>query len=61
MESLVVSFEIREGDNWIDPDGIAWTVAFVDGDTAHFSRKAVTEETAKTVARKWRKAGESDG
>ncbi len=56
---LTVSFEIIEGQVWIDPDEVSWYVRHIDGDTVHLDRTVVTEIKAMELVRKWRQVAKS--
>ena len=56
-EPLTVTFEIKVGDVWIDPEDVSWRVVSTAGGRVYFKREVATDEDSLMVARKWRKMG----
>lgn len=55
---LTVSFDIKAGEVWVDPEGVSWYVKFTAGNEVHLERTLTHAITARNLVRKWRKMGD---
>lgn len=54
----IVSFEVRPGQVWIDPDGTSWYVTMIDGVDVHLERTVVDRRSLRDLVRKSRQPNE---
>lgn len=59
-EPLTVSFDIKVGEVWVDPDGVSWYVKFIATGDVHLERTFTHTEPARDLVRKWRKMGDKN-
>lgn len=55
---VTVTFEVAEGQVWIDQQEVAWRIALIDGDIAHMERVAVEQRHVRDLVRNWRQMGD---
>lgn len=57
-DTVTVSFTVKIGDVWIDPNKTAWYVRRLDADDVTLERTVMDRVSHRDLARKWRKMGE---
>lgn len=62
MAPLEVTFEVCDGDVWIDPENVAWNVVGPDpndNNDVFLQRTVTTSVPARDLVRTWRRMGET--
>lgn len=58
MTPTTVTFTVDVGQVWIDPDGVAWRVRFVDATAAHLERFVTDRRPLRDLVRGSRLCGD---
>jgi hypothetical protein len=57
-EPLTVTFTLKAGDVWIDPEGVSWYIDGTYGGEVQVRRVLVEERDPLDLVRTWRKMGD---